>query len=418
MINCAHPTHFEAVLDGGRGRERIRGLRANASALLARGARRGDRARRGRSRPTSAPATRRCAAAEAERARRLLRHRPPPRGGDRGRPISPLTPWRRPRPASVTGPPGRRRPSRAPTRRRRRRSPTAAVMAGARRRPPRCRSRRRTPRGAARRAASPGSVAPAAPRPPGPGGPAAASAVRARPGAWARERPAGAPASAAGGVTGTAGAGGRRRGRRGNGRRRHRRRGRGTGCGCAGWGCGCGSAAAGAGSAAGGVVAAGGWGVAAGFGSSRAKSKFGNAHVPAGIGVARSRSSILGTGITRTGLVTRWPRAVTVTSTVPSASGQRKPRGSSMTCPEASRTTWGTPSVSLPSGGGPRRSGRSAGSTDVNVIVGRDHRRTRLQEEPALVDQRAGDGAGARRSERLVRSPATSESAAGWGRWP
>src|SRR3546814_15771502 len=34
MINCAHPTHFEAVLaDGGGWRERIRGLRANASRL-------------------------------------------------------------------------------------------------------------------------------------------------------------------------------------------------------------------------------------------------------------------------------------------------------------------------------------------------------------------------------------------------
>ena len=31
MINCAHPTHFEAVLDGAPWRERIRGLRANAS---------------------------------------------------------------------------------------------------------------------------------------------------------------------------------------------------------------------------------------------------------------------------------------------------------------------------------------------------------------------------------------------------
>ena len=32
MINCAHPTHFEHVLEGdGRWRERIRGLRANAS---------------------------------------------------------------------------------------------------------------------------------------------------------------------------------------------------------------------------------------------------------------------------------------------------------------------------------------------------------------------------------------------------
>jgi homocysteine S-methyltransferase len=32
MINCAHPAHFEAVLQSGGGwRERIRGLRANAS---------------------------------------------------------------------------------------------------------------------------------------------------------------------------------------------------------------------------------------------------------------------------------------------------------------------------------------------------------------------------------------------------
>lgn len=31
MINCAHPTHFSAVLDGGAWVDRIRGLRANAS---------------------------------------------------------------------------------------------------------------------------------------------------------------------------------------------------------------------------------------------------------------------------------------------------------------------------------------------------------------------------------------------------
>ena len=31
MINCAHPTHFEAVLAGGAWVERIRGPRANAS---------------------------------------------------------------------------------------------------------------------------------------------------------------------------------------------------------------------------------------------------------------------------------------------------------------------------------------------------------------------------------------------------
>src|SRR4051794_1230255 len=33
MINCAHPTHFEDVLDGGDWLERIRGLRANASRM-------------------------------------------------------------------------------------------------------------------------------------------------------------------------------------------------------------------------------------------------------------------------------------------------------------------------------------------------------------------------------------------------
>jgi S-methylmethionine-dependent homocysteine/selenocysteine methylase len=33
MINCAHPTHFEAVLEDASVRERVRGLRANASKL-------------------------------------------------------------------------------------------------------------------------------------------------------------------------------------------------------------------------------------------------------------------------------------------------------------------------------------------------------------------------------------------------
>ncbi len=31
MINCAHPTHFEAALDDGPWLERVRGIRANAS---------------------------------------------------------------------------------------------------------------------------------------------------------------------------------------------------------------------------------------------------------------------------------------------------------------------------------------------------------------------------------------------------
>jgi S-methylmethionine-dependent homocysteine/selenocysteine methylase len=33
MINCAHPTHFEAILDDELLRERVRGVRANASML-------------------------------------------------------------------------------------------------------------------------------------------------------------------------------------------------------------------------------------------------------------------------------------------------------------------------------------------------------------------------------------------------
>jgi homocysteine S-methyltransferase len=33
MINCAHPTHFDAVLDDDLIRQRVRGIRANASAL-------------------------------------------------------------------------------------------------------------------------------------------------------------------------------------------------------------------------------------------------------------------------------------------------------------------------------------------------------------------------------------------------
>ena len=31
MINCAHPTHFEAILEDATIRERVRGIRANAS---------------------------------------------------------------------------------------------------------------------------------------------------------------------------------------------------------------------------------------------------------------------------------------------------------------------------------------------------------------------------------------------------
>ena len=60
MINCAHPTHFEDVLEA-PWVERIRGLRANASTLQPRRARRGHRARRRRSARSRPPATRRSA---------------------------------------------------------------------------------------------------------------------------------------------------------------------------------------------------------------------------------------------------------------------------------------------------------------------------------------------------------------------
>ena len=87
MINCAHPTHFEARARRRRAwRERDpRPARQRVDAQP-RGARRGDRARRGRSRRPRR-SLRRAAppAAAAERRRRLLRHRPPPRGGDRRR---------------------------------------------------------------------------------------------------------------------------------------------------------------------------------------------------------------------------------------------------------------------------------------------------------------------------------------------
>ena len=87
MLNCAHPSHFAAVLTGGEPWvARVRGLRANASRLSHAeldaaprpdaGDPRGARARvRGPQAPT----------ASAERVRRLLRHRPPaPRAHRRG----------------------------------------------------------------------------------------------------------------------------------------------------------------------------------------------------------------------------------------------------------------------------------------------------------------------------------------------
>ena len=58
MINCAHPTHFEAVLDGEPWRERVRGLRANASTRSATPSSTRRPSSTKATRPTSPPATR------------------------------------------------------------------------------------------------------------------------------------------------------------------------------------------------------------------------------------------------------------------------------------------------------------------------------------------------------------------------
>jgi S-methylmethionine-dependent homocysteine/selenocysteine methylase len=73
MINCAHPTHFARVLDdAGAWRERIRGLRANAST---KGHTELRRVGRGRSGPARGRLPRAQAfASEPERRRRLLRN--------------------------------------------------------------------------------------------------------------------------------------------------------------------------------------------------------------------------------------------------------------------------------------------------------------------------------------------------------
>ena len=85
MVNCAHPTHFDDVVaEGGAWTERIQGLRANASTMShaeldeAEELDDGDPADLGRRH-----AELQGALPQRERARRLLRHRPPPRGGDR-----------------------------------------------------------------------------------------------------------------------------------------------------------------------------------------------------------------------------------------------------------------------------------------------------------------------------------------------
>ena len=84
MINCAHPTHFEATLDtrGAWVETHSRHPRQCVQAQPRR-AQRGARPRRGQSGGARRPVPRPPAAASADqRAGRLLRHRPPPRRGD------------------------------------------------------------------------------------------------------------------------------------------------------------------------------------------------------------------------------------------------------------------------------------------------------------------------------------------------
>jgi homocysteine S-methyltransferase len=67
MINCAHPSHFAGVPSrrDGAWRERIGGLRGNASAKSHAELDEAGRARRGRSGGCSGPSTARCARAWA-----------------------------------------------------------------------------------------------------------------------------------------------------------------------------------------------------------------------------------------------------------------------------------------------------------------------------------------------------------------
>ena len=95
MLNCAHPTHFANELT-------IRGPWAPGSRRPRqrldqepRGARRGGGARSRRpGRPRSSVTSRSATAPEQERARRLLRYRPPSRGEHRGCLVRPRLPTR------------------------------------------------------------------------------------------------------------------------------------------------------------------------------------------------------------------------------------------------------------------------------------------------------------------------------------
>ena len=84
MINCAHPTHFEATLrHRGAWVKRIRGIRANASRRSHAELNEAPDLDDGNPVELGAAVPRAAAAASADqRAGRLLRHRPPPRRGD------------------------------------------------------------------------------------------------------------------------------------------------------------------------------------------------------------------------------------------------------------------------------------------------------------------------------------------------
>ena len=84
MINCAHPTHFEDVLATDEPwRDRIRGLRANASTMSHDELDEAEELDDGDPDDLGARyAALRARLPQPERARRLLRDRPPPRGRD------------------------------------------------------------------------------------------------------------------------------------------------------------------------------------------------------------------------------------------------------------------------------------------------------------------------------------------------
>ena len=84
MINCAHPTHFDRMLaKGGAWRDRIGGLRANASAKSHAELNESTELDSGNPRELGAQyRDLRKLLPQAHRARRLLRHRPPPRPGN------------------------------------------------------------------------------------------------------------------------------------------------------------------------------------------------------------------------------------------------------------------------------------------------------------------------------------------------